>query len=127
MEESIRVFAAITFLVIGLSHIFQHRVWAEYFVRLHGMGKTGAFVNGSLSMITGALIVAFHNVWTWPAALLTALGWSFVLKAVVSFLRPDWALKSMSRVGLDNSYQFIFPGLIMVAVSVVLAYASWIS
>ena len=35
MEEAIRVFAAVNFLTMGLSHIFQHRAWAEFFAYLH--------------------------------------------------------------------------------------------
>ena len=127
MEEAIRLFAAINFLIIGLSHIFQHRVWAEFFTRLHDKGRAGAFINGFLSLMTGTLIVAFHNVWSWPAVLLTALGWSFVLKAAVAFLYPDWALKSMARVRLDNSYIFILPGLIMVVIAAVLGYSLWVN
>ncbi len=39
MEEAIRVFAAVNFLTMGLSHIFQHRAWAEFFAYLHEQGR----------------------------------------------------------------------------------------
>ena len=58
--------------------------------------------------------------------LLTVIGWTFVLKAAVVFLRPDWGLKSMARVRLDNSRLFMIPGAVMVVVSLALGYSVWI-
>ena len=123
MEEALRIFAAINFLIIGLSHIFQHRTWAEFFLRLYKKGKPGAFMNGYLSLITGTLIVAFHNVWVGLPVILTVLGWTFVLKATVTFLNPEWALKSMSRVEKKDSRLFIVPGIFMVVVGGLLVYS----
>ena len=34
MERAIEVIAAISFLVIGISHVVQPRAWAEFFVLL---------------------------------------------------------------------------------------------
>ena len=47
------------------------------------------------------------------------IGWSFVLKAAVVFLFPEWGLRSMGRVGLENSRVFILPGVILILVAVV--------
>ena len=49
MERAIEIFAAINFLILGLSHVFQPRVWAEFFVRLRDWGRPGAFANGFLT------------------------------------------------------------------------------
>jgi hypothetical protein len=89
VEHAIEIFAAINFLILGLSHVFQPRAWAEFFVRLREWGRPGAFANGFLTLITGSLIVAFHNVWSWPGVLLTAIGYSMLLKSLVVFVRPD--------------------------------------
>lgn len=126
MERAIEIFAAVNFFVIGVSHIFQHRAWAEFFVRLHEQGRPGAFANGFLSLVTGTLIVSFHNEWEGPSMLLTAIGWTFVLKAAVVFLRPDWGLKSMALVRLDRSRLFMIPGAALVVVSLALGYSIWI-
>ncbi len=126
MERAIEIFAAVNFFVIGFSHIFQHRAWAELFVRLHEQGRPGAFANGLLHMLMGTLIVSFHNVWEGAPMLLTLLGWAFVLKAAVVLLCPDWGLKSMARVRLDNSRLFMVPGAVMVVVSLALGYSIWI-
>ncbi len=125
MERAIEIFAAINFLIIGLSHVFQHRAWAEFFVRLHEQGRPGAFANGFLTLFTGSLIVAFHNVWSWPGVLLTAIGYSMLLKSAVVFVRPDWGLASMARVTPDTSRKFVFAGVILIAVAFFLGYSTW--
>ena len=123
MEEAIRVFAAVNFLTIGLSHIFQHRAWAEFFAYLHQQGRPGAFANGFLSLFTGSLIVAFHNVWGGLPTILTVLGWSFVLKAAIVFLFPDVGLRSMARLRPDNSRVAVVPGVMFVIIGIALAYS----
>jgi len=54
------VFAAVSLLVIGLSHVAQPRVRVEFFVYLRGKGPAGVFVNGFLCLGFGAFIVAFR-------------------------------------------------------------------
>ena len=127
MEQAIEVFAIVNFLVIGFSHVFQHKAWAEFFVFLHGLGKPGAFANAFLSLFTGSLIVAFHNVWTGIPLVLTLLGWSMVVKAFIVFVAPDRGLKSIARVGNENSRLFMVPGLAMIVVAGALGYSIWLT
>ncbi len=125
MEQAIQTFAAINFFVIGLSHVVQHRAWAEFFILLHRQGRPGAFANGFLSLLMGTLIVAFHNVWSGIPVVLTVLGWSFVLKAAVIFVVPDWGLRSIGRVRRDNSRMFMIPGVLLIIGAVALGYSVW--
>lgn len=125
MEQAIQTFAAINFLVIGLSHVVAHRAWAEFFILLHRQGRPGAFANGFLSLLMGTLIVAFHNVWSGIPVVLTVLGWSFVLKAAVVFVVPDWGLRSIGRVRRENSRMFMVPGVILIIGAVALGYSVW--
>jgi len=125
MEQGIRAFVAVNFFVMGLSHVVQHRAWAEFFAYLHGLGRPGAFANGFLSLITGSLIVAFHNVWSGIPVILTVLGWSFVLKAAIVFIAPNLGLRSMAKIRSDNSRKFIIPGVIMIVVALALGYSLW--
>ncbi len=125
MEQGIQAFVAVNFLVLGISHVVQHRAWAEFFVHLHGLGRPGAFANGFLSLVTGTLIVSFHNVWSGYPMVVTLLGWSMVLKATVVFVFPEAGLRSMALVGPDNSRRFRIPGAIMIAVSAALGYSLW--
>lgn len=125
MQQAIEIFAALNFLVIGLSHVFQHEAWAEFFARLHREGRPGAFASGFLSLATGSLIVAFHGGWEGPGAVLTAVGWAMVLKAAVVFVRPDWGLASLARIQGRSSRLFVLPGVLLVALAAVLGYSAW--
>ena len=125
MQQAIEVFAVLNFLVIGLSHVVAHRAWAEFFTLLHRQGRPGAFVNGFLSLFTGTLIVAFHNVWVGIPVVLTLIGWAMVLKAAVVFVMPDWGLRSMALASKKNSRVFILPGVVMIGIAVALGYSLW--
>jgi len=125
MENAIRAFAALNLLVIGVSHIVQHRAWAEFFVWLHGLGRAGAFANAFLSLFPGTLIVAFHSVWSGGALLLTLLGWAWVAKGAIALLWPEWGLRSMARVQHANSRWFVVPGVGFVVIAAVLLYSLW--
>jgi hypothetical protein len=125
MERAIEAFAVINFVVIGLSHIFQHRAWGQFFVMLHRQGRPGAFVNGFLSLLTGSLIVAFHNVWTGIPTVLTILGWGMVIKSLVVFTAPDKGLRSMALVTPDNSRSIAAAGGVFLVLAAVLGYSLW--
>ncbi len=125
MQQAIEVFAAVNFLIIGVSHVVAHRAWAEFFVALHRQGRPGAFANGFLSLFTGTLIVAFHNVWTGIPVVLTLIGWGMVLKGAVVFVMPDWGLRSIALVRKENSRMLILPGVVMIGIAVALGYSLW--
>ena len=61
LEQAVEVFAAIHFLIMGLSHVLRPREWARFFADLRGRGTTGALLNGMLSLGMGSVIAAFHN------------------------------------------------------------------
>jgi uncharacterized protein YjeT (DUF2065 family) len=117
MEQEIQVFAAISFLVIGLSHLVQPKAWIDYFQVLAAKGTTGAFLEGFLLLNFGAIIVAFHNVWQGPAVVLTLIGWSQVLKGLIRFVFPEVALRLMRRMTMDRAWQMQASGVFALGVS----------
>jgi hypothetical protein len=122
VERAVEIFAAVNFLVIGLSHTFQPRTWVDFFVWLRSKGHAGVFVNGFLSLTFGSLIVAFHNVWTGLPTVLTVIGWAQIIKALLSFVRPQWGLRSFQRVSPERSYEFVIAGVLFLALSALMAY-----
>lgn len=122
MERAIEVYAAISFLVIGLSHVVQPRAWAEFFIWLRSKGPAGSFVNGFLSLSLGALVVGFHNVWVGIPAVLTVIGWGQLLKSVIAFVFPQLSLKSMGRVTQENARMFVAPGALLMAIGGLLLF-----
>jgi hypothetical protein len=114
VERAVEWFIAVTSLVIGASHIVRAGDWVATFGILHRAGRPGAFVNGALSLVPGALIVASHRSWSWPGTILTAFGWLLVLKGLICFLAPDMALHSMERA--PSRRAFVAGGIALIAV-----------
>jgi hypothetical protein len=122
VEQAIEVFAAVQFLIIGLSHVFQPRGWVEFFIWLRAKGQAGVFANGFLSLVFGSVIVGFHNVWTGLPAVLTVIGWAQVLKASVSFVMPQWGMRGLQRVSYERAHEFVVGGFIFLALSALMLY-----
>jgi len=112
MEREAQTFAAISFLVIGLSHVFQPGVWVAYFQTLAAQGRVGAFIDGFLVLNFGAFIVAFHNVWDGPAVGLTIVGWSQVVKGLVRFVTPEFSVKVLARMTNERAWQIRVGGVV---------------
>jgi uncharacterized membrane protein len=123
MPQAIQVFAAISFLVIGLSHLFQPKAWVAFYQALAARGTTGVFLEGFLALNFGAIIVAFHNVWDGPALLLTLIGWALVLKGVGRFLVPQVGLRIMQRISPERAWYFRFGGVVALLLS---GYLWWL-
>jgi hypothetical protein len=122
MERAVQIFALINFLVIGLSHVLQPRVWVDFFVWLRERGEAGVFANAFLSLIFGSIIVAFHNVWSGIPLVLTVIGWMQVAKALIYFLWPAFGLRKMQIPSSDRPQLFVYPGIVFLALSALLAY-----
>jgi hypothetical protein len=122
MEQAVQMYAAVQFLVIGLSHAFQPRAWVDFFIWLRGKGHAGVFANGFLSLIFGSVIVGFHNIWTgWPTVL-TVIGWAQVIKAFVSFVLPEVGMRSLQRVSYDRAREFVVGGVIFLVLGAFMTY-----
>lgn len=122
METGVQVFAMVNFVIIGLSHIIQPRVWAAFFIGLCERGHAGVFVNGFISLGLGSLIVAFHNVWSGLPMVLTIYGWILVLKALISFTAPSIAKRSMAQVSHERASHFVFPGIGLLLLGALLCF-----
>ena len=124
MERGIEIFAAVQFLIIGLSHLLQPRAWVEFFIWLRGKGYSGVFANGFLSLMFGSFVVAFHNVWTGLAMVLTIIGWAQVIKAFTSFVVPQLSMRSLQRVSPDRANEFVYAGVVFLVLSALMAYVA---
>ena len=99
MERAVEIFALVQFTVIGLSHVFAPRAWVHFFVWLRSKREPGVFVMAFLTLWFGAIIVAFHNVWSGIPLLLTVLGWTNVVKALLYFTFPAIGLRRPKAPG----------------------------
>jgi hypothetical protein len=122
VEKAIEMFAAVNFLVTGLSHLLQPRAWVEFFVWLRSKGHAGVFVNGLLSLGFGSIVVAFHNVWSGLPMVLTLIGWAHVAKALLILVVPDVGMRSLERVSPERARELAIAGGVLLALSALMWY-----
>lgn len=116
MEQATQVFAAVCFLVIGLSHLAQPGSWVAFYQALAARGAPGVFLEGFLCLTFGAVIVSFHNVWHGPGLVLTLIGWAQVLKGLGRFVAPQLAIRVMVRAS-ERSWHFRVGGVVALGLS----------
>ena len=125
MERSAEILAIILLAVLGLSHIVQPKAWVSYFIRLRGLGDTGAFVDGFVNLAFAGIIIALHNVWSGTAIVLTLLGWCLLIKSLIRFCAPKFALRVMARVSVERCWEFQAAGVGLVGLAGLLVYTVW--
>ena len=126
MEREAEIFAALTYFTLGLSHVVQPRAWAELFLLLKSQGKAGAFVDGFINLLLGAIIVSFHNVWHGLAMAVTIIGWGQVIKGLRIMVLPQIHLNQIERrISLERAWMFRPAGAMLVALSVLFGYVAF--
>ena len=123
MELAVTKLAIICFLITGVSHIVQPRVWAQFFIDMHSKGEVGSFQNALLHFPLGVLIVSFHNLWHGLPVILTLIGWGLVLKSFIYFVFPSFGLRVLARVSMERSWEFVVAGIISVGISGLLIFS----
>ena len=122
MEIAVQKLTAIFFLVTGLSHILQPRVWVRFFIMLREKGGVGSFINAFVHFPLGAVIVAFHNVWHGIPAIVTLIGWGLTIKGALYFIVPSHGVRMLSAVSMERSWDFVVAGVFSVILSLVILY-----
>ena len=123
MTRALEIFAVIQLTIVGLSHIVRHRAWAEFFIQLSALRYRGVFLHGFLSLAFGAMILAFHPVWSGMPLVLTIVGVLYLMKTVQCFVSPNVSLRSLDRVTLERSRLFIGVGVFFLSIALVTTIA----
>ena len=123
MDTEVEKLAIISFFLIGVSHIFQPKVWVNFFIGIREKGTTGAFVIAFIHFPLGALIVAFHNIWRGIPLILTLLGYGLLVKGFIYFVFPKFGLRTLERVSLEKSREFDVAGVFSVGIAILLLYS----
>jgi hypothetical protein len=126
VEKALETFAAIHFLIVGLSHVVQRHAWVDFFIWLRGRGHPGVFVHGFLSLGFGSMILGFHGVWSGPPSVLTVVGCAYTLKAALCFLWPATQMRTLGRVSHERAWELAVPGVAYVALGGMLSYVLWL-
>ncbi len=122
MEIAIEKLAVLCLFIFGLSHIVQPRAWAEFFIYLRQKGVIGVYITAFIHLPLGALIVSFHNVWTGIPALLTVLGWCWVIKSTLYFVFPKVGMWGLSHVSVERASHFVVAGVVSLVLALIIAF-----
>ena len=126
MERSVEMFAVVLLGVIGLSHVVQPRAWADFFIFIRGKREVAAFIDGFLHLPLAALIIGFHNVWSGIPAVLTVLGWAYLIKSTLRFCWPTQGLRMMARVSVERAWELQVAGVVLVLLAGLLGYGVYV-
>lgn len=120
IQRAIQLAFAIQFAVFGLVHLLRPEPLVAFYQVLQRQQKGGVVVIALMSVVTGAFLVAFHNVWSGPPMVLTITGWLQLLKGTVYFLFPEFGLRQINRVTPERVNWFRWPGVPLLVVAGVL-------
>src|SRR5471032_2913178 len=95
-QHAIEIFSIINFAILGLSLLVQPLAWVRLFAWLRREGEAGAILYGSICLMFGSLIAAFHRVWFGFLVVLTLVGWIQVIKGLIFLVAPSFGLRLMS-------------------------------
>jgi len=123
MERGIEIMTAVCLLVTGLSHVLRPRGWVDFFVMLRERREAGVIATGLLHLPLAVLIVAFHHRWTGVPAVVTVLGYAWLLKATLYLTFPRVGLMSLGRVSVKRSHEFVVAGWVLIGVGALVAYS----
>ena len=121
----IQALLAPIFLLIGLSHLIQPRLWVRFFQRLERTELAAAIIP-MYTLPVGLLLIVGHNIWIWDWPLfLTIAGWMMTLKSALYLLIPIAADRMLaSRLAkTERSYQVA--GAIIAFFGGALTFQAW--
>src|SRR5262245_38389253 len=121
MERNTEFIFAIFFAVSGISHILRPQVWIDFFARCRAAGSAGVFIVAILHLVPAMLILSLHPHWNGAGAVLTAIGWGWMIKASLYLVFPAVGIRTLSLARPDRPMNFVIGGVALLVVSGVLA------
>ena len=77
---------------------------------------------GFLGLLAGMALIVTHNVWTadWRAVI-TLVGWSSLIRALISIFQPQWIVAAGTAI-LRRSEIFVAAAIVDLIIGLVLSY-----
>lgn len=122
METGLQIAFSIQFAVLGAAHVLQPRALVDFHILLASKREAGVIFIALLSLITGSLLVAFHNIWSGIPIVLTVFGWAQLAKGTLYLLHPTFGLRQIARVTPERTNQFRLPGIPLLIFSLLLGW-----
>lgn len=125
MDHAVALMAAISFLVIGLSYLFNAGDWLAWIKYLEKQERRGSLTIGMINLMIGGFILGFHWKWEGIALVLTIVGVLATIKGTVYMLFPSW-LPTKLRMMEPHCYPLLrFASLFLIAIAGAAFYEWW--
>src|SRR4051794_23528808 len=114
------------FLLMGLSHVMQPRLWTRFFERLKQTGLAAVIIP-LYTLPFGLLLIATHTAWPLDWSLVyTIAGWMMTLKSTIYLLVPGAADRVLAHriAKTPTNYQIV--GTLMAVLGAVLTWIAWV-
>lgn len=117
-EQTVQLIALISLTVLGASHIFQPKMWVEYFGSLADQGTNGLITSVvGLQFMPAVVLVSLHQVWTGPAVVLTVYGWLLLAKCTLALLFPARGSRGLRMARHHGQRGFVVAGVMLLFVA----------
>jgi len=113
------------FLLMGLSHLIQPRMWVRFFELVRQSGAAGAII-GLYTLPLGLLLIVGHNVWVldWPV-FLTICGWGMTIKSAIYLLVPGSAERALSSAAAQSEWSYRLVGAAAAVCGGIITWQAW--
>ena len=117
-------FFSVSFLVVGVSHLAQPKLWRDFFVTIKRTGFAGIII-AMFTLPQGLLIVLGHNIWVADTSLIiTICGWGMTIKSISYLIFPGRA-DAVIPEGPNTHRRYAWAGAGMIPISLALIWHSF--
>lgn len=120
MEQGIQLIISICFLVIGSSMFMRANDWVLWVKHAETQGRVASLIFGTLNLLLGSVIIAFHEVWNGIFIIVTILGFLLCFRGIILLLWPNCLLFIIKKFSRNLNGIIKIAGLAMFAISLVL-------
>lgn len=122
MEQSIQFMTSISLIIFGLSYLTSANDWIMWIEHLERQGRRASLTLGSVNLLIGSFILAFHWIWQgWPL-LVSLIGVIALVKAGTYLLCPGWLPAKLSKIHKQLPGWLKISGLILIIAGIVIGY-----
>ncbi len=123
--KNVQAVVAPAFLLMGLSHLVQPRLWVRFFEVVRQTGVAACIIPMYTLPLALVLIVG-HNVWVWDWPLfLTIAGWGMTIKCTLHLLVPGFADRVLEKNMAKTARGYQVAGAIMTFFGGILTWQAW--
>ncbi len=124
MEQAVAFMAGASFLVLGLSYLFNSGDWIAWIAYLQKQERRGSLTIGMINLLIGGFILGFHWKWEGLALVLTIVGVLATIKGTVYMLFPSLLPRLLEWLEPHCRGLLVFASLVLLGISAA-SFAEW--